>query len=54
MISFNIYWNDLTEYAKKSITEFCKEKGADITDNIWDVIPMATVDIEEDDYADQI
>lgn len=54
MISFNIYWNDLTEKAKKSITEFCKDLDADITDNNWDVIPMATVDIEEDAYADQI
>lgn len=54
MISFNIYWNDLTEKAKKDIIEYCKSKGADITDNNWDVFAMATVDIEEDENADQI
>lgn len=54
MISFNIYWNDLTEEAKKDIIEYCKSKGVDITDNIWDVLAMATVDIEEDAYADEV
>lgn len=54
MISFDIYWNDLTEKSKKRIIEYCKSKGADITGNNWDVVAMAIFDIEEDENADQI
>ncbi len=54
MISFDIYWNDLTEKAKNKIIEYCKSKGVDITDNNWDVFAMATVNIEEDAYADEV
>jgi hypothetical protein len=40
-----IYWNDLTDKAKKDIL---KELGETEETHNWDVIPMAIIDIETD------
>ena len=42
MIQIEIYWNDLTPKKQKEIIETIGDN------NNWDVFPIATVDIEED------
>ena len=42
MIQIEIYWNDLTPEKQKEIIETIGDN------NNWDVFPIATVDIEED------
>lgn len=44
MKQIEIYWNDLTEKAKKDILEAI---GAEAEEYNWDVIPLAVIDIEE-------
>lgn len=47
MITIEFYWNDLTEKKQKEIIELIGDN------NNWDVLPIATLDIEEDvDYED--
>lgn len=49
MITIDIYWNDLTENAKDNIKEvlgFDPDKESN-----WDVIPMASIDIELDEES---
>lgn len=42
MVQIEIYWNDLTEKKQNEIKELLGD------DNNWDVFPMATIDIEEE------
>jgi len=47
MKTIEIYWNDLTKEAQKNIQETL---GMDKDDNgNWDVIPMCSFDVEDDD-----
>lgn len=46
MITIEFYWNDLTEKMQNEIREAL---GMEPNDNgNWDVIPIATLDVEED------
>lgn len=42
MIQIEIYWSDLTPNKQKEIIETIGDN------NNWDVFPIATVDVEED------
>lgn len=49
MISIEFYWDDLTEEKKEEIRE---KLGLDKDDNNnWDIVPMAILDIQEDEDA---
>lgn len=45
MKQIKIYWQDLTEKAQKDILDMFGEKEEFMN---WDVIPMATIDIEDE------
>ena len=46
MITIEFYWNDLTEKMQNEIREIL---GMESDDNgNWDVIPIATLDVEQD------
>lgn len=47
MITIEFYWNDLTEKKKNEIRKLLGMEEND--NNNWDVIPFATLDIEEED-----
>ena len=42
-MTIEIYWNDLTEKKQKEIVELIG------SDNNWDVFPMVTLEIEEEE-----
>ncbi len=47
MTKIEIYWNDLTRATQKEIQQML---GLDENDNNnWDLIPMATLEIEDDE-----
>ena len=45
MKHIDIYWRDLTEKAQKDILEALGEAKEERN---WDLIPLATIDMEED------
>lgn len=47
MITIEIYWNDLTEKAQQEIREALNMEPDE--NRNWDVIPMATLEFEEED-----
>lgn len=46
VIQIEIYWNDLTEEAKRNILEAL---GEDEESHNWDVFPIATIDIDDEE-----
>lgn len=45
MLTIEIYWDDLTPEKQQEILDVVGDNGN------WDVFPIATVDIEEDENA---
>lgn len=46
MITIEFYWNDLTEKMQNEIREILRMESDD--NGNWDVIPIATLDVEQD------
>lgn len=49
MIQIEIYWNDLTEEAKRGILELLEVLGEEEESHNWDVFPIATIDIDDEE-----
>jgi len=50
ILTIEIWWGDLTECAKEGIRHTMKSSGVSFFDTNWDNSPMATVEIDLDEY----